>query len=144
MPGLPVKTPSILIVEDNGIIALMLQEFLKKYGYRILVPLASGEDAIQYLKNFSMPDLILMDITLDGMIDGVETTRKIRETSDVPVIFISAHPEEETLIRAGKITGFGYITKPFNLSDVLSDIDRMLHSSKGFTGREPLTNVLAC
>jgi CheY-like chemotaxis protein len=121
------KNPSILIVEDNAVIALLLQEFLIKNGYEIMVPVASGEDAIDYLKKFSPPDLILMDITLDGNIDGIEAARQIREISDVPVIFLSAHPDKNQLLGEGEVTHSGYITKPFFLSDVLALIGRTLH-----------------
>lgn len=140
----PVKNPSILIVEDNGLIAMMLKEFLERFGYRIPAPVASGEDAIEYIRNFSMPDLILMDITLDGRIDGIETTRQIRKTSDVPVVFLSAHREDSRLIREGTITGFCYINKPFDLDDVLHTVEKMLHSTKEFTVRDHRPKVLMC
>ena len=122
----PVKDQSILIVEDNGLIALLLQEFLKKNRYKIPVPVASGEEAIEYLKKFSYPDLILMDITLDGSINGIETARQIRKTSAVPVIFLSAHEDMDLFFREGEISHSGYITKPFLLSDLLSLVEKTL------------------
>lgn len=121
------KNPSILVVEDDGIIALSLLELLQKSGYDVPDPVASGEEVLEYLRKFPCPDLILMDITFAGGIDGIETARQIRQTSDIPVIFISAHSDGERRIRASKITHTGFIVKPFASRDVLSRIEELLH-----------------
>lgn len=134
-PLISANNPSVLIVEDNGLIALMLQEFLTRYGYEVPPPVASGEEAIEYLR-FSVPDLILMDITLDGRIDGIETARQIQKISEVPVIFLSAHQEENRIAREGKITRFGYITKPFILDDVLLAVGKMVHRNEPLGARD--------
>ena len=125
------KSPSILIVEDDGLIALWLQELLKKSGYDVPDPVASGEEAIEYLKKFSSPDLILMDITLNGSIDGIETTRQIRQTSAIPVIFLSAHADLNRLARAGEVGPSGFITKPFFGSNVISMVEKTLYRKTG-------------
>jgi CheY-like chemotaxis protein len=91
------KTPSILIVEDDGLIAIHLQEILQKAGYHVPDPLASGEEAIDYVKAYSCPDLILMDITLNGKLDGIETAQQIRTCNDIPVIFLTAHSDANRL-----------------------------------------------
>ena len=75
------KNQSILIVEDDGLIALHLQELLQNAGYDIPPPVASGEEAIEYVRTCPLPDLILMDVTLDGRIDGIETARQIQKSS---------------------------------------------------------------
>jgi CheY-like chemotaxis protein len=79
------KDPSMLIVEDDGLIALHLQELLRNSGYNVPGPVASGEEAIEYVRTSPLPDLILMDITLDGKLNGIETARQIRKISDIPV-----------------------------------------------------------
>jgi CheY-like chemotaxis protein len=118
------KDKSILIVEMDAIVTLHLQELLKKSGYDVVDPVASGEDAIQYLKKFSLPDLILMDMTLDGRIDGIETTRQIMQSYDIPVVFLSPLFDRHTKDRV--VTPSGFIMKPLVESDVLSVVEKAL------------------
>ena len=121
------KKPSILIVEDDGIIALSLLELLQKSGYDVPDPVASGKEALHYLTHFPAPDLILMDIKLYGGSDGIEIAGKIRKTSDIPIIFISAHYDDFRRARAGEIARSGFIVKPFADAEVLSQIEELLH-----------------
>ena len=114
------RVPSIFIVEDEGLIALRLQEFLKKSGYDTPDPVASGEDALEYLKKFPYPDLILMDVALSGKIDGIEAAREIRKSSQIPVIFLTANNDVTTLSRMVDIGSSGFIVKPFVENDVIS------------------------
>ena len=120
------KAPSILIVEDEGLIALHLQELLEKAGYQVLDPVPSGEDAIEYVKEFPHPDLIFMDITLDGKLDGIETAREIRKRFDVPIIFLTAHTENKKLARAEDLAPCGFIGKPFTMSELIPAVERAL------------------
>jgi CheY-like chemotaxis protein len=119
------KEPSILIVEDDGLIALHLQEILLNSGYNVPDPVASGEEAIEHMRT-SSPDLVLMDITLDGRLNGIETAREIRKISDIPVIFLSAHSDMKLLTGAGGETYTGFIAKPFNQADVIQTVGKML------------------
>lgn len=120
------KKPTILIVEDDGLIALFLCELLERSGYAVPGHVASGEDAMEYLERSPCPDLILMDITLQGKIDGIETARQIRRNSDVPVIFLSAHSDQNRIGGVGGIPSSGFIGKPFIESDVLAVIGKVL------------------
>ena len=119
--------PSILIVEDDGLTALSLQQFLNKSGYDTPDPIASGEEVIEYLKKSPAPDLILMDVSLGGRIDGIETARYIRNSSGVPVIFLTAHNNAKTLSSAEVIASKGIIMKPFVDHEVLSLIGETLN-----------------
>jgi CheY-like chemotaxis protein len=119
--------PSILIVEDDSLIALHLQELLQNAGYDVPDPVASGEEAIEYVRTSPLPDLILMDITLDGRLNGVETARQIEKISDIPVIFISAHSDMELLASEGKSAPTAFIAKPFIRDDILQKVEKMLH-----------------
>jgi len=111
---------TILVVEDESIVGLDIQARLQRLDYRVPVVVASGQEALAEVENIN-PDLILMDIMLEGDMDGVETAEIIRERFDTPVIFLTAYSDESTLERA-KISGpFGYILKPFK--------DRELHST---------------
>jgi CheY-like chemotaxis protein len=121
------KNPSILIVEDDGVIALSLLELLQKSGYEVPDPVASGEEALQYLAHSPAPDVILMDIKIYGGIDGIEIAGQIRLTSDIPIIFISAHFDDFRRARADEITRSGFIVKPFTDQEILSVIEELLH-----------------
>jgi len=114
----------ILIVEDEGLIALHLMEILTNAGYRVLEPVASGEEAIRHLEEKPLPDLILMDITLDGSLDGVETTRQIRKQHAMPIIFLTAHLNSQIISRVKEVAPCGYIVKPVMEKDLLEHVER--------------------
>jgi CheY-like chemotaxis protein len=118
------KDKSILIVERDAIVTLHLLELLNKTGYDVVEQVISGEDAIAYLKKFSPPDLILIDTSLDGNIDGIETTRLIQQNYDIPIVFLSPPPVRNTPDMMFSPSGF--ITKPFIESEVLSTIEKAL------------------
>ena len=117
---------SILIVEDDGLIALYLTELMEKTGYLIVGTVSSGEMALQVLENYSKPDLILMDIGLAGSLDGIETAWQVRERFSVPVIFVTAYTSENTLERIREIAPEGYIGKPFLDNEILALIRKVL------------------
>jgi CheY-like chemotaxis protein len=119
---------SILIVEDEGLIALHLMEILTTAGYRVFEPIASGEEALRHLEERAQPDLILMDITLDGSLDGIETARQIRKRYAIPVIFLTAHSNSLITVRAKEVSPCGYIVKPVMEKDLLEHVERALHS----------------
>ncbi len=114
----------ILIVEDEGLIALHLMEILTNAGYRVFEPVASGEEALRHLEERPPPDLILMDITLDGSLDGIETTRQIRKRHAIPVIFLTAHSNSQIISRAKEVSPCGYIVKPVMEKDLLEHVER--------------------
>ena len=114
----------ILIVEDEGLIALHLMEILTNAGYRVLEPVASGEEALRHLEERPPPDLILMDITLDGNLDGIETTRQIRKRHAIPVLFLTAHSNSQIISRAEEVSPCGYIIKPVMEKDLLEHVER--------------------
>ena len=117
---------SILVVEDEGLIALHLTELLEKAGYRIIGPVYSGEKAVQKAGEPPVPDLILMDIKLAGTMDGIETARLIRQRFQVPVIFLTAYASERNVERIGEVAPEEYFTKPVAESDLLAAISRAL------------------
>ena len=104
---------SILIVEDEQIVATELREILTNLGYRIAAATATGSESLARTEE-TQPDLILMDIRIKGEMDGIETAGKITDRWDIPVIYVTAHADKETLRRA-KMTGpMGYVLKPFS------------------------------
>ena len=118
---------NILIVEDESIVALDIKDKVERLGYNVLAVVSSGEKAIEEVKKVQ-PELVLMDIVLKGEIDGIETARQIREHFDIPIIYLTAHSDTQTLTRA-KITGpFGYLVKPFVDSELRKAIEAVLNS----------------
>src|ERR1700722_17922094 len=102
----------VLVVEDDPIVANVLQEQLLKFGYEVFGTAASGEQALRQIEN-SQPDLILMDIRIEGPIDGIETATRILRDHHIPVIYLTASAAEETLERARDTKPYGYLVKPF-------------------------------
>ena len=118
----------ILVVEDDGLIALHLTETLENAGYRVLGPAFSGESVLQDLTTSPLPDLILMDVGLAGSLDGIETAAQIRKRSSVPIIFITAYSTERMLDRMKDIRHNGIIHKPFDVGDLLALIQKTIES----------------
>ena len=101
----------ILIVEDDGIIAARLQSTLIKLGYDALDTVPSGEKAIQRVGEVP-PNLVLMDINLAGKLNGIETATQMRSQFDIPVVYLTAHSNNELLQRAKITEPYGYLVKP--------------------------------
>jgi two-component system, response regulator PdtaR len=117
---------TILVVEDEGLIALHLTELLEDAGYTVPVPVYSGETAIKALEISPLPDLILMDVGLTGEIDGIRTAELIRERFSVPIIFVTAYNSEKALERMREVAPCGVIIKPFKPGDLLDLIKKAL------------------
>jgi two-component system, response regulator PdtaR len=118
---------SILIVEDEGLIALHMTEMLEKAGYRVTGPASSGEMVLSKFLIPPMPDLVLMDIALAGKLDGIETARQIRQQFPaLPLIFVTAYSPERTLERLQDLEPDGIIVKPFEDTDLLSLMKKAL------------------
>jgi diguanylate cyclase (GGDEF)-like protein/PAS domain S-box-containing protein len=120
---------SILIVEDERIIALDLQRRLEKFGFHVCGLVPSGREAIDSAGEMA-PDVILMDIMLSGDIDGIEAAVQIRKLYQIPVIFLTAYADENTLQRAKEAEPFGYILKPFKERELYTTINITLYKSR--------------
>lgn len=112
----------ILIVEDERIVAKDIERSLKSLGYLVLATAASGREALEKAEA-TMPDLVLMDIQLKGDMDGIETAEQIQTQLDIPVIYLTAYADENTLQRAKITEPFGYILKPFDERDLYTTIE---------------------
>jgi PAS domain S-box-containing protein len=112
----------ILLVEDEHVIALSLATFLSDNGLDVL-SLATGEECIDYLAHDSEIELVLMDIQLGRGIDGIETAEKISRLRDIPVVFLTAFCDEETIRRINGNTGYGYVVKTSGNHVILSAIN---------------------
>jgi PAS domain S-box-containing protein len=112
----------ILIVEDQRVIAADIESTLKNLGYTIAGSVASGEEAVPTASEVR-PDLILMDIRLRGQMDGIQAAEAIRAETDVPIVYLTAYADEETLLRARATSPFGYLVKPFNERELRAAIE---------------------
>lgn len=131
----------ILLVEDEGILALQIKETLRQMGYAITAICASGEKTIESA-TADRPDVILMDIHLQGALDGIETARRIRETHDIPVIFMTAHSEDSTIMRARTTEPYGYLLKPVNTKEMQIAIEVSLYKARLDREKAQLTRDL--
>jgi PAS domain S-box-containing protein len=116
----------ILIVEDEGIEALEIQHRLKSFGYPSPDIVFSGEDAVKRAAE-THPDLVLMDIMLCGEMDGVTAAEQISASFDIPIIYLTAYADEDTLQRAKITEPYGYIVKPFKERELHITIDMALY-----------------
>jgi len=103
--------PNILIVEDDSMLCTVFEMFLEELGYVHSGTYKSGEEALEHLLN-NRPDLILMDIHLDGSIDGIETAKIVLEKYNIPIIYISGDSDVSTVNRAVLSNTYGFMTKP--------------------------------
>ena len=119
----------ILVVEDEGLVALDLTERLRRFGYEVPAPAGSAEEALARERD-TMPDLILMDITIQGPLDGVDVAQVMRSRRDVPVVFLTAHSDAATLERAKTAGPYGYVLKPFRDRELQIVIDMALNKHR--------------
>ena len=118
--------PKILIVEDESIEALNFELYLNSFGYHVVGIASTGEDAIRKVDELN-PDLVLMDIVLKGDMDGIEAASKIKEKIDIPLVYLTAHPDENALKRAKLTSPYGYIVKPIQKSVLQNTIELALY-----------------
>lgn len=102
----------IMVVEDEGVVALQIKESLQSLGYEVPLVALTGEEAVARLLE-TEPDLVLMDIQLKGALSGIDTAQRIRKRLDVPIVYLTAFSDAETLVQAQLTEPYGYILKPF-------------------------------
>jgi len=119
----------IMIVEDERIVAKDLQFRLQGLGYQVVAMASEGNDAIAKVKA-TQPNLVLMDIRIEGDMDGIQTAEVVHAELDIPVIFLTAYADQATLARAKITEPFGYILKPFEERELQSTIEIALYRHK--------------
>ncbi len=117
----------ILIVEDEGIVALDLKQMVEQMGYTVSAVARSGETAVEQATALR-PDLILMDIRLKGEMDGVDATETIHKMLDVPVVYVTAFVDRPTLQRARSTQPQGYVFKPLDPRELRFVIEQALNN----------------
>ena len=117
MPNTP--QVRVLIVEDESIIAMDMQHKIRNMGYEVVGRVGTGEQAIERAQTLK-PDLVLMDIKLRGDVDGFAAARTIRESDDIPVIFLSAYVSQESVRDEGAPLSVAMLPKPFDPHELKS------------------------
>jgi len=120
---------TIIVVEDESIVAKDIQNNLKKLGYNVPATASNAESALAKIEEIR-PDLVFLDIKLKGDIDGIEIASKVKEKYNIPVIFLTSYVDKSTLDRAKVTEPYGYIVKPFNESDLQSTVEMALYKFK--------------
>jgi PAS domain S-box-containing protein len=115
----------VLVVDDEVVVAEDIRRQLRSLGYTVVGVASSGSDAIR-LGAEHRPDLILMDIKLKGSMDGIETARAIQARFNIPVIYLTAFSDEETLARARHTLPLAYLIKPFVRTDLRAAVELAL------------------
>lgn len=116
------KGKRILLVEDELLIARHIEQMVKNLGYQVAGVVESGEQALRVAGEKS-PDLVLMDIRLKGQLDGIEAATRIWKLYSIPIVYLTAFTDEDTLIKATLAEPFGYLIKPFDEKELLVAIE---------------------
>jgi len=125
----------ILIVEDEVIIAMALEDSVHDFGYTVAGRATTGQRAID-LAMETRPDLALIDIRLNGDMDGIEAAEKIYGRLKIPVIFLTAYSDEETLSRAIRTNPYGYLIKPIRPRELYTTIETSIYKHRAFVAEE--------
>src|SRR5262245_16859293 len=119
----------ILVVEDETVVAMGLERDLSLLGYEVVGIADNSPDAMRLTASLH-PELVLMDIQLQGEKSGIETARNIRDEWQIPIVFVTANSNDATFAFARSAEPFGYLTKPYRTSDLNAAITLALHQSK--------------
>jgi|TARA_R100000963_G_C4627561_1_gene93425 CheY-like chemotaxis protein len=117
------QNKTVMIVEDDLILNLLYESYLEKLGYDAEGELVYGKTAIEVAQKIK-PDLILMDISLEGEIDGITAMKEIRKFSDVPVIYITGNSDPHHVQRAKETDYLDYLVKPIEFNDLKESIEK--------------------
>ncbi|MBN1500058.1 MAG: response regulator [Spirochaetes bacterium] len=117
----------IIIVEDEIIISHDLKSMLEMKNYEVIGCCTSGDEVLDYLDQNEAPDLIIMDVTLSGKMDGIETAQNVKSKYNIPVIFLTAFSDDKTIERAKSTFPIGYILKPISRNELYSTIEISLY-----------------
>lgn len=130
--------PRILIVEDERITSDHLHRLLKRRGYEVAAIASTGNEALDQMKH-ERPDLMLVDIGLPGVCDGIQVARRAREDYEIPVVFLTAFSDPDTIRRARESEPFGFIVKPFVEQELHATIEIALQQHSVRKRREEET-----
>lgn len=116
----------VMVVEDEAVTAMALEESLQRLGYEVAAVVSTGEEALTLAKQEHL-DVILMDIRLRGLLDGITTAQRIRKEVDVPCVYVTAYSDLETIQRAKLAEPFGFLVKPYDEKELRAAIEIAVH-----------------
>jgi CheY-like chemotaxis protein len=125
----------VLVVEDEGITAKALTEVLRELGYDVVGVAVSGWEALEMTIALE-PNIVLMDIKLKGDMDGIAAAQRIQTPLNVPVIYLTAYSDEETVRRVVHSRAYGYIVKPFSAGRIQDAITKALYEHRARKGKK--------
>ena len=131
-----------MIVEDDNVTARSLQMSLEKLGYIITTIVSSGEQAIQKLEEGDSPDLVLMDISLQGELDGIETASILATRFNLTVIYLTSHDDKDVFEKAKMTNPYGYLIKPFKTEELKKIVELGVHRLRSDADRLMLVTEL--
>ena len=140
-PGDAKPQAKILIVEDVANVATVLQARLESYNYQVCDIVQSGPQAIASAMA-NQPDLVLMDILLDGDMNGIEAAEQISRQMDVPIIFLSCLNDQQVLEHAIQTKPYGFILKPYDNAELKFNIENALNRHKDNKAQAKLLDEL--
>ncbi len=126
-------TTKILIAEDESLVALDMAHDLESAGYTVVGQVSDGSAAVEATSKL-LPDVVLMDITMPGTIDGIEAAEEISKQHKIPIVFVTAHSDEATLQRVKLTRPAGYVMKPFEPNELRANIEIALHKTLSSPG----------
>ena len=129
------RVARILIVEDDYSTADYMNLVLSTHGYNVICIVETGEDAITKTLG-TRPDLIIMDIKLMGRMDGITTYKQIKKSVNIPIIFVSAYGDDNTIDRAMQCNPNGYLVKPFRMFQLINEVETALEKQDLHDSRE--------
>jgi len=131
----------VLIVEDEVIVAMSIERTLSSFGYDVVGLSTTPEDAIRIAAELK-PDLVLMDINLEGEIDGIDAAEQIAQISDIPVVYLTSYTNEDTLRRAIGTNPYGYLTKPVRPKEIYTTIETVLNKRRAELAEKELRDSI--
>jgi CheY-like chemotaxis protein len=120
------RKAKVLVVEDERITARAIEKSLTDSGFDVVDSVSHGEQALERIA-YMQPDVILMDIRLQGSLDGISTAQRAKALFDIPVIYLTAHSDDDTMKRVLHSKPYGCIIKPFEEAELIDAIGKALH-----------------
>jgi PAS domain S-box-containing protein len=122
-------TGKILIVEDESIVVLDLRQMLEEFGLEVVGLAGSADEALAIVEN-TLPDLALIDINIQGSVDGIQTAQILRDPYGVPAVFLTSYGDDATVERATRESPYGYLLKPFNRRELKATLQIALQNAR--------------
>jgi PAS domain S-box-containing protein len=136
----PIKLAKVLIVEDEAIIAEHLSSTLSRLGYEVAGIAESSQEALTIISEMH-PELIIMDIRIRGEMDGIATAEAIRDRFDIPVIYLTAHTDQQSIDRAKMTGASGFLAKPFHHMTLAASIETAIHKHRADRTRKDIEEL---